>query len=134
MSFQETLQANILEIRALAASFMLDTCIIYRKTGDTVVSGENIVQYDSGETSACRLILRSGSDSTNIASQERLAAQANFTGLYRLQLPFGTSITTQDRIKFTDIALGAIRTFEIIFVPPFNNMMGAFIITIKEVT
>ena len=133
MNLTETIKANVLSIRAQAAAFMTDTCVIRRKTGNTVVHGENRPVYDAGEDSVCRLIVRSGSESINIASQERLIAQSQFTGLYRMQLPFGTNIDIDDHIEYTDKVTSAVRTFEVIFVPPFHEMMGAFVIAIREV-
>ncbi|HTH22213.1 MAG TPA: hypothetical protein VL854_08350, partial [Nitrososphaeraceae archaeon] len=69
----------------------------------------------------------------NIAAQERLVAQSQFTGIYRLQLPYTTDIKEDDRIEYTDIVLDRVKTFEVIFVPPFHKMTGAFVITIREV-
>jgi hypothetical protein len=130
MSFQQTIENNVLAIRTAAAQFLVDTCVIKRKLADTVVKGDSITNYDDPETIACRLIIRSGTDSSNIAAQERAISQTAFTGIYRLQLPYGTSIDVDDRIEFTDTE--GTRKFDVIFVPPFNKMMGAFIITIKE--
>lgn len=126
MSFQQTIEQNVLEIRSQAEQFLVDTCTLRRKTGETVVKGESIPTYADGETVACRLIIRSGSDRSNIAAQERSIMQTQFTGMYRLQLPYGTAVDVDDRIEFTN------RNFDVIFVPPFNKMMGAFIITVKE--
>lgn len=130
MSFQQIIEQNVLEIRAAAADFLVDTCVLKRKTGDTVDKGESIPTYAAGETVACRLIIRSGSDSSNIAAQERAIAQTAYTGIYRLQLPYGTTVDVDDRIEFTDTE--GIRKFDVIFVPPFNKMMGAFVIAVKE--
>lgn len=126
MSFQQQLELNVLAIRTAAEQFLIDSCTIKRKTGNTVIKGENVPVYAAGESIACRLIIRSGSDSTNIASQERAISQTQFTGIYRMQLPYGTEIDVDDRIEFED------RKFDVIFAPPLNKMMGAFIIAIKE--
>lgn len=131
MSFQQTIEANVLEIRAAAAQFLVDSCVLKRKTGDVVVKGESRPTYANGESLSCRLIIRSGSDSANIAAQERAVTQTQFTGIYRLQLPYGTVVDVDDRIEFSDT--NGIRKFDVIFVPPFNKMMGAFVIAIKEV-
>lgn len=133
MSFQQTIRDNVEAIRVAAADFLTDTCVIRRKTGETVVAGENIPVYAAGESVACRLIIRSGSESMNIAAQERVTSQSQFTGLYRMQLPYGTIIHVDDHIEYTDIALNTVRTLEVIFVPPFNVMMGAFIVAVREV-
>lgn len=133
MTFQQTIIANVLAIRAQSDAFMIDTCNIRRKTGNNVINGENIPIYADGVATRCRLVIRSGSESTNIAAQERLVAHAMFTGIYRLQLPFETEISVDDHIEFTDIVTGAVRTFEATFVPPFTEMMGAFIIAVREV-
>lgn len=133
MSLQQTIKDNVEAVRVLAAQFLTDTCKVRRKSGQVVINGENVATYATGVTTACRLIIRSGSESMNIASQERVPAQSQFTGLYRLQLPYGTSITVDDHIEYTDNYLGTVRTFEVIFVPPFNIMTGAFIIALREV-
>ncbi len=130
MSFQQIIEQNVLAIRAAAADFLVDTCVLKRKTGDTVVKGQSVPTYASPVTLACRLIVRSGSDSANIAAQERAIAQTQFTGVYRLQLPYDTAVDVDDRIEFTDD--NGTRKFDVIFVPPFNKMMGAFVIAIKE--
>lgn len=134
MNFQQRIQNDAIAIRQMAESFLTDTCAIRRKTGETVVNGESIPIYASGVSSACRFIVRSGSENVNIASQERATKQSIFTGLYRLQLPFGTSINEGDLIDYTDIALGTVRTFSVVFVPPFHKLMGAFIIFMQEET
>lgn len=131
MSFQQILEQNVLAIRTAAEQFLIDSCTLKRKTGDTVVKGESRPIYAAAEILACRLIIRSGSDSANIAAQERSISQTQFTGVYRLQLPYGTVIDVDDRIEFTDTT--GLRKFDVIFVPPFNKMMGAFIIAIKEI-
>ena len=104
-----------------------------QKRSENVVNGEIIPVYADGEVVKCRLIIRSGSETTNIAAQERLVAQSQFTGIYRLQLPYTTDIKEDDRIEYTDIVLDRVKTFEVIFVPPFHKMTGAFVITIREV-
>lgn len=130
MSLQTTIISQVLEIRNTAAQFLVDTCVLKRKTGETISRGESIPVYATGETLACRFIIRSGSDSANIAAQERAISQTQFTGIYRLQLPYGTTVDVDDIIEFTDSE--GTRTFTVVFVPPFNAMMGAFIISIKE--
>lgn len=130
MSFQQTIEQNVLDIRTAAEQFLVDTCVLKRKTGDTVLKGQSIPTYAAGITVSCRLIVRSGSDSSNIAAQERAISQTQYTGIYRLQLPYGTEVDVDDRIEFTD--LNGTRKFDVIFVPPFNKMMGAFVIAIKE--
>jgi hypothetical protein len=133
MTFQATMRANIEDIRSKVADFMLDICTIRRKIGEEVINGEIIPVYTDTPDIKCRLIIRSGSETTNIAAQERLTAQAQFTGTYRIQLPYGTAISEDDRILFTDTVLNTIRTFEVIFAPPFHTMIGAFVITVREV-
>lgn len=134
MSFQDTIRANVLTVRSFAAQFLTGTALLRRKTGDTVVDGENIATYASpGETIACRLIVRSGSSSSNIAAQERLTAQSQYTGLYKMQLPFGVNVRENDHIVFTDTDNGTVRTFEVIFAPPYNEMTGAYVVGLEEV-
>lgn len=130
MSFQQIIEQNVLDIRTAAEQFLIDTCVIKRKLPDTVVKGQSVTNYAPEITVACRLIIRSGSDSANIAAQERAISQTAFTGVYRLQLPYGTVVEVDDRIEYTDI--NGTRKFDVIFVPPFNKMMGAFVIAIKE--
>jgi len=127
MSFQDQIRQNVLDIRAAAADFLIDTCQLRTRLASTVNDGAEVVNYANPVTLACRLIVRSGSDSTNIAAQERAISITTYTGIYRLQLPYNTTIAVNDRILFQG------RTFEVIFVPPFNEMMGAFVIGMKEV-
>ncbi len=131
MSFQQIIEQNVLAIRTAAEQFLVDECVIKRKLADTITKGQSVPNYATPETVACRLIVRSGSDSSNIAAQERAITQTAYTGIYRLQLPYGTAVDVDDRIEFTD-TIGT-RKFDVIFVPPLNAMMGAFVITIKEV-
>jgi len=133
MTFQDTLRANIDEIRVRAADFLLDTCTLYRKTGEAVIDGESRPVYASGVELNCRLIIRSGSESNNVASQERVIAQGIFTGLYRMQLPYGTEVLEDDKITYTDTENATLRTFEVIFAPPFNLYTGAYVVMMREV-
>lgn len=133
MTFQDTLRVNILDIRTKAADFLIDTCVLKKKIGDTVVNGESAPVYAAGITLACRLIIRSGSESNNVAAQERAIAQGIFTGTYRLQLPYGTEVTEDDRVEYTDTENDTIRIFEVIFAPPINVYTGAYIVGLREV-
>lgn len=126
MSLQELILSNVAQIREYAAQFLTDTCQVYRKTGEEVVAGESRPTYAAPVTIACRLIVRSGSESTNIAAQERIPALSQFTGLYRMQLPYGTDIREGDKIHFSD------RVFDVTYSPPAHAMMGAFVIAVKE--
>lgn len=131
---KEIINQQVKYIRSESEKFLTDTCKIRRKTGETVIDGESIPVYAPDTTVACRLITRSGSENVNIASQERATKQSVFTGLYKLQLPFGTEITEGDLIIYTDIALNKERIFSAVFVPPFHHQMGAFVISIQEET
>ena len=133
MTFQDTLRANIDEIRLRAADFLLDTCTLLRRTGEQVINGESVPTFADGVELSCRLITRTGSESNNVASQERVIAQGIFTGLYRMQLPFGTVVTEDDRIQYTDTENSNVRTFEVIFAPPFNLYTGAYVVNLREV-
>ena len=133
MSFQATILNNVLEIRTFAGIFMTDTCTVCRKSGETVINGENIIEFNDREEIPCRLIIRSGNEATNIAAQERLISQASFTGIYRLQIPYTVEVDLDDRIELIDIEHGTIRTFEVVFVPPITKMTGAHVITIWEI-
>ncbi len=126
MSFQDQIKQNVLLIRQAAADFLVDTCQLRRKTGFTVVDGVEVPTYDDPVSIACRLIVRSGSDSSNVAAQERAISMTLFTGIYRLQLPYNTAVAINDQVLFQG------RIFDVVFVPPFNEMMGAFIIGVKE--
>lgn len=133
MTFQDTIRANIAAVRAKAADFLIDTCTLKRKTGETVVNGDSQPTFADGVTLACRLIIRSGSESNNVAAQDRAVAQGIFTGTYRMQLPYGTQVTESDRIEYTDPETAVIHTFEVVFVPPHNDYTGAYVIGIREI-
>lgn len=120
-------------IRKQAAVFLTDEVTLYRKLGESVVDGDRVVDYDEGEQIPCRFIVRSGSSASNIPAQERVPAQLVYTGAYRLQLPFGTVIDVEDKLVFQDVATGTLREFEITYIPPFHDMMGAFVIGIQDI-
>lgn len=102
MTLQSKILENIAEIRQQSAQFLTDICEVYRKTGETVENGESRPVYATPITIPCRLIVRSGADRTNVAAQERAITQVTFTGFYRLQLPFGTLVNEDDKIKMID--------------------------------
>jgi len=134
MSFQLLVKQQVSYIREQCELFLTDTCNIRRKIGESIVNGESIPIYTGPVTTKCRFIVRSGSEDVNIASQERATQQSFFTGLYRLQLPYGTEINQGDMIEFNDIALDSQRVFNVVFVPPHHGMTGAFIIFLQEET
>lgn len=133
MSFQDQMRANIADIRTKSADFLLDTCVLKRKTGEQVIDGESRPVYATGVSIACRLIIRSGSESNNVAAQQRAIELGVFTGIYRMQLPYGTLVTADDRIEYTDTVNSTLRIFEVIFAPPFNKFTAAYVVTIREV-
>lgn len=136
-AFQDQLRANIEQIRTGAGGnsedFLLDTCVLKRKTGENVVNGESQPTYDTGTSLACRLIIRSGSESNNVAAQERAIAIGTFTGIFRMQLPYGTNVTEDDRIEYTDTENNTVHTLEIVFAPPINVFTAAYVITVREI-
>lgn len=132
-TFQDQLRANIEQIRTGAADFLLDTCVLKRKTGENVIDGESQPVYDDGETLACRLIIRSGSESNNVAAQERAIAVGVFTGIFRIQLPYGTDITEDDRIEYTDTENDTVHTLEVIFAPPIHIFTAAYVVTVRKI-
>lgn len=136
-AFQDQLRANIEQIRTgtggNAEDFLLDTCVLYRKTGEIVVNGESQPIYDTGTSLACRLIIRSGSESNNVAAQERAISAGTFTGIFRMQLPYGTQVSEDDRIEYTDIENDTLHTLEIVFAPPINVFTAAYVVSVREI-
>lgn len=124
---------DVIKVRKASEAFLTDVCTIKRLIGETIDMGQSKPIY-SEKTVACRFIVRSGTATTNLASQERATQQTVFIGIYRIQLEYDTDINENDKIVFQDVSTGINRTFEVIYVPPMNNMMGAFVITIQEMT
>jgi len=125
--------AQVALIRDSAAIFLIDTAQHLKRLGDTVANGTAITNFDTPVTIACRLIIRSGSVSDNIAAQPRLIEQQKYTGLFRMQVPYDLDIRAGDRILYTDQETDELRTLDVIFVPAHNAYTGAVVISLQEV-
>jgi len=124
---------HIAHIRAGAAAFLIDTCSLLSRTGETVVNGESKPIYAAAQTLACRLIVRSGSEVANVAAQMRQVEQTQFTGLFKMQIPYGTDVKESDVIIYHDRELDRDRRFEVVYAPPHNEYTAALVITLQEV-
>src|SRR5689334_9995854 len=133
MNLQEQIKAGIAIIREQAKSFLIDECTLYHKTGETVTKGQAVNIYATPQVVPCRLIVRSGTESINLAAQERATQLSTFYGVYRLQIPVGTIVSVGDKIDFTDKANGVVHNFEVVFVPPNNEFTGAYTIGLQEI-
>jgi len=54
--------ATMAGVRSQINTFLMDLCIIYRKTGDTLVNGIAKPQYDAGTLTPCRFIRSQSSE------------------------------------------------------------------------
>lgn len=130
-------QAKILQqvamIRKSADVFLIDTAYLKRRTGEEYENGEARPTYSAPELIRCRLITRSGSESNNIAAQAREIQQANFTGLYRMQIPYTLDVNEGDQIIFNDGVTGNSKTLDVIFAPAKHEYSAAVIIQLQEV-
>lgn len=130
-------QAKILKhvklIRTGADVFLIDTAMLKRRTGEEYSDGEAKPVYAAPESIRCRLITRSGSESNNIAAQAREIQQANYTGLYRMQIPYDLDVSEGDQILFNDAVTGNIKTLDIIFAPAKHIYSAAVTIQLQEV-
>jgi len=133
MNLQDQIKVGVSIIREQAQAFLIDTCILYHKTGETVTKGQAVNIYASPQTVPCRLITRSGTESINLAAQERATQLSTFYGVYRLQIPVGTIVSVGDKIDFTDNQNGIVHNFEVTFVPPNNEYTGAYVIGLQEI-
>ena len=134
MSLTKTkILAQVALIRESAKIFLIDTAVYLKRLSDTVVSGTVIQNFATPVTIQCRLIIRSGSVSDNIAAQPRLIEQQKYTGLFRMQVPYEVDIRAGDRIVYTDKMSGQSRLLDVIFVPAHNEYTGALVISLQEV-
>ncbi len=134
MQLNETkILAHIAMIRAAADVFLIDTAYIKRRTGEEYSSGQATPTYADPEEIRCRLITRSGSESNNIAAQAREVQEANYTGLYRMQIPYSLDVSEGDQILFDDGVTGRTKTLDIIFAPSKHAYSAAVIIQLQEV-
>lgn len=124
--------SQVEKIRTDAELWLNTTLTLRHYTGETVVGGQSFPQYSSS-TVLGRIIIRTGDDRTNTAAQFRQPHLSTFTGLYRIQLPYGTVVVEGDKIEYTDIETGNVRKCEVVYSPPFHELMGAFVITVKEI-
>lgn len=130
---QAKILAQVAIIRENADVFLIDTAMLRRRTGEEYVDGEARATYASPESIRCRLITRSGSESSNIAAQAREIQQENFTGLYRMQIPYTLEVNEGDQIFFSDAVTGNIKTMDVIFSPSKHEYSAAVIIQLQEV-
>jgi hypothetical protein len=126
------LLAQVVTIRNAAAVFLVDTIQLFNKTGETITDGESIPVYATAQTLACRVINRSGASRTQVAAQQRSTRMTFFDATYRVQLPYGTAVKVNDRLKFTDVKTARVITLEVVFVPAQHDFMGAFIVGCEE--
>lgn len=120
-------------IRANADIFLIDTAYLKRRTGSEYVDGEARPTYSAPELIRCRLITRSGSESSNIAAQAREIQQNSFTGLYRMQIPYTVNVSEGDQILYEDTVSGITKTLDIIFAPAKHEYSAAVILQLQEV-
>jgi hypothetical protein len=120
-------------IRNGALIFLIDTARHFKRTGDTVIHGEAKATYAAPEIIKCRLITRSGSESSNIAAQPREVHQSSFVGLYRMQVPYESDISEGDQIEYTDKVTDKTKLFDVIFAPAKHEYSAAVIIQLQEV-
>jgi hypothetical protein len=132
MSLSDRIRLHMGTIRKGSDAFLIDTCTIVRKVGETVVQGQAIPEYET-ETVACRPIIRSGTAQTNIASQQRAIGSETYVGIYKFHLPRGTVIREDDNIEYTDLYTGLVNTYKVTYVPSQNEYTGAFIVIVEEV-
>ena len=125
--------AQVALIREASAVFLIDTAVHHRRLPDTVLHGSVVQNFAAPATIDCRLIIRSGSVSDNIAAQPRLVEQQKYTGLFRMQVPYDLDIRIGDRVTYTDIETAQERLFDVVFVPAHNEYTGAFVLSLQEV-
>lgn len=130
---KEKIEAHVAMIRKGADVFLIDTAQLKRRTGEEYTNGEAKPTYAAPEDIRCRLITRSGSESSNIAAQAREIQQSNFTGLYRMQIPYDLDVSEGDQILYYDAVTGNVKTLDIIFAPAKHAYSAAVIIQLQEV-
>lgn len=125
--------AQVALIRESSNVFLIDTAQHFRRLGDIISHGTAVINFAAPTTILCRLIIRSGSVSDNIAAQARLVEQQKYTGLFRMQVPYELDIHIGDRINYTDRLTGQNRLLDVIFVPAHNQYTGAMVVSLQEV-
>ncbi len=130
---QDKIKQHVALIRNGANLFLIDKAQHYKRTGDTVVNGEAKATYADPVTINCRLITRSGSESSNIAAQPREVHQSTFTGLYRMQIPYDSDVSEGDRMVYTDKVTGDDKLLDVVFAPAKHEYSAAVIIQLQEV-
>jgi hypothetical protein len=132
MSYRDLIHSQVLQIREdVQAFFLQDTAQLLRKTGNVIERGQSTPQYDTPIDINCRVIIKSGSESEKLASQERSARQLTYTDLLKLQVEFDLEINVGDIIVLVDIETNDQKRYDVITVPPRHNMMGAFIVQLQ---
>jgi hypothetical protein len=130
---QSKIEQQIAFIRESADVFLIDKAKHYKRIGEEYTHGEAKPIFSEPVDIRCRLIVRSGSESSNIAAQARNINQTTFTGIYRMQIPYASNIVEGDRIVVTDRHTGMERVMDVVFSPPKHAYSAAVIIQIQEV-
>jgi hypothetical protein len=127
------IRQHIAFIREGAATFLIDTAQLYRRTGVEYVEGEARATYAAPVEIQCRLITRSGSQSENIAAQPREVQQNTYTGLYRMQIAYDVDINEGDQITYIDANSSEVKRFDVIFAPAKHAYSAATLIQLQEI-
>jgi len=130
---QAKIQQQVAMIRKDADMFLIDTAMLKRRTGEEYTDGQANPVYAAPESFRCRLITRSGSESNNIAAQAREIQQVNYTGLYRMQIPYDLNVSEGDQILYDDAITGITKTLDVIFSPAKHAYSAAVIIQLQEI-
>lgn len=120
-------------VRKQAEVFCVDTITLLRREGETTQNGESVIIYSDPIELPCRLVNRSGASRSNVAAQFRATRQTFYDATYRIQFLFGTNIKVTDHLIYVDTSTNEERRFEVTYVPPQHDFMGAFIIGAEEV-
>lgn len=130
---QTKILKQVASIRKDADVFLIDTAMLKRRTGEEYSNGEARPTYADPESIRCRLITRSGSESNNVAAQAREIQQANFNGLYRMQIAYDLDVSEGDQIIFNDGVTDNVKTLDVIFSPAKHKYSAAVIIQLQEI-
>jgi hypothetical protein len=138
MAFDSTklkakLQAQALQVREQAASFLVDTGYLQRRTGETVVDGQSVTVWAAREEISCRFIAKTGASTTNVSAQYRTTKQTFYYGKAAVQLPYGTEVTSGDLFIYVE-SNGTEKVYEIAYVPAQHEFMGALVVPLEETT
>jgi hypothetical protein len=133
MLSKNKLLAQALIVREQAEVFCVDTITLLRRNGETIVNGESVLLYEAPQEIPARIINRSGASRTNIAAQFRATRQTFYDATFRIQLLYGTRIKITDHLLYTNSETGEQQRFEVTYVPPQHEFMGAFVVGAEEV-